>query len=144
MIKIIENNKINDIIFSQPERLKVGLAESWHEIGARFNRHTEVLIKNPPKTGRIYKSHQASAPGEAPANQTGRLMKSQKYTVHSAFEMEAGATAVSKKGKPYPRFLENGTSRMLPRPFIGRTANEIEFDVIKILEQHTGLRLTQV
>jgi hypothetical protein len=75
------------------------------------------LIESPPKTGRIYRrrgvEHQASAPGEAPAADTGTLAGS----IITEFDRSellgtVAATAV------YAQALELGTPRIRPRPYM--------------------------
>lgn len=72
------------------------------------------------KTGRLYQrrsvSHRASAPGEAPANDTGRLANSINAQVGrqaNEAEVRAGGGIVR-----YARMLEFGTIRMAARPFM--------------------------
>ncbi len=88
------------------------------------------LITQGPKTGRVYRirgrDHQASAPKEPPANVTGRLVKSFNYNVHGPYEMELGESA------PYAGFLEDGTSRIKPRPHVIRAINETQGEVVNI------------
>lgn len=76
------------------------------------------LIKSGPKSGRIYsrggRKHQASAPGEAPADDTGNLAA-------NVFVVEgttAGTTASVVARAVYAMALEFGTKNMLPRPFM--------------------------
>lgn len=59
--------------------------------------------------------HQASAPGEAPAFDTGDLLRG--LTVKGE-ETPEGATVTVESRAPYSVFLEKGTSKMLPRPFM--------------------------
>lgn len=83
------------------------------------NRAVEGII-DPPKTGRIYKSkhrkgatHQASAPGEFPAADSGRLhqsITSVEASTQDVIRFETGGNV------PYATYLELGTSRMAPRP----------------------------
>ncbi len=67
------------------------------------------------KSGRQYFSngtrHTSSAPGQAPANNTGALVASIKVTK----ERNKSTINISKN---YAIFLEFGTSKMRPRPFI--------------------------
>ena len=63
-------------------------------------------IKGPPK-----RTHRASAPGEAPANDTGRLAES----IQSSIE---GKTAEVFTNMEYAPWLEFGTQKMEPRPFL--------------------------
>lgn len=68
-----------------------------------------------PKTGRIYKrrgvTHQASAPGQAPATDTGMLARN---IVSSAKD---GVAVVEARTK-YAVHLEYGTRRTAARPFL--------------------------
>lgn len=75
-------------------------------------------IINPPKTGRIYPStwrkgamHQASAPGESPAADSGRLHQS-----HTWVGDEAALTVHAGTAAPYAVRLELGDDRVQPRP----------------------------
>lgn len=74
-----------------------------------------------PKTGRIYKRgkgfHQASAPGEAPANDLGFLASSLRIVITDKNQVDLSAMA------PYAIHLEYGTRNMRPRPFL-RPAGE--------------------
>lgn len=89
-----------------------------------------LAIQNPPKTGATYKHgkivHQASAPGEAPATDTGNL---------------AGSGTVRRVGlahyqcvfsTPYARALEfgNPSGTILPRPYL-RPAVQKEEPVLR-------------
>ena len=64
------------------------------------------------------KLHQASAPGEFPANLSGKLVKGIDYSVRGSNSMEFGDKA--KHGK----YLELGTKNMEPREHIVRTVEE--------------------
>lgn len=85
-----------------------------------------VLEESRIGTGRVYtrrgKRHQASAPGEPPARDTGRLMESiavlSRATPNELVSTVGPREAAFKKRAPYPVFLEFGTRRMKPRPFM--------------------------
>jgi HK97 gp10 family phage protein len=72
-----------------------------------------------PKTGRLYQrggvTHQASAPGEAPATDTGRLVSS---IVADVERTPNGPVGVVVARTAYATYLEFGTRRMAPRPFM--------------------------
>ena len=71
-------------------------------------------IDGSKRSGRIYGKHQASAPGEYPKSLTGQL-------VASLFKRVSSSTALTAEvgtGLDYGKFLEFGTSRMLPRPWL--------------------------
>ena len=82
---------------------------------------TEVkrMIQRGPKTGRVYtrgkgqnlsREHQASAPGEAPATDTGALASSIYFEASSPREATIGSRLA------YAAYLEFGTQRIAPRP----------------------------
>lgn len=82
------------------------------------------LITSPPKTGKVYRrrgvTHQASAPGQAPASDSGRLAQSRVINIFPDW-MIARLTFRTD----YAMKLEIGTSKMEPRPF-GRRALAME------------------
>jgi hypothetical protein len=71
-------------------------------------------IQRGPKTGQVYVrgnvTHQASAPGEAPATDTGTLASSISY------RMVRAMTAEIESRLPYATYLEFGTRNIAPRP----------------------------
>lgn len=75
-------------------------------------------ILSPPKTGRVYRSrtkpspHQASAPGEAPADWTGELQRS------LTTERTGRLAAVVKVAARHGARLELGGRGVAPRPFL--------------------------
>lgn len=75
----------------------------------------KLKIEDTDKSGRVYQrgkvTHQASAPGEPPATDTGFLVNS-----IMSDEEKPLCWAVSV-GAEYGAYLEYGTSRMGPRPF---------------------------
>lgn len=85
-----------------------------------------------PKTGRIYGTHQASAPGESPAIDTGALINS--ISTH----IEDRLTATVSETSEYAPHLEFGTTTMAPRPHMSpafeHARNGFQRDVQKLLE----------
>lgn len=74
-------------------------------------------IQGPPKTGREYprgkngdKVHRASAPGQAPATDTGALVNSTYYTMVDDYTAAIGSRL------EYAFYLEFGTFKMEARP----------------------------
>lgn len=90
------------------------------------------LILDGEKTGRIYRrrgvEHQASAPGQAPASDTGRLVQSGRTSYDKA---EVSGTA--QWSTDYAEYLEHGTEKMEPRPFarpaLANKKDEIAADI---------------
>jgi phage gpG-like protein len=89
-------------------------------------------ILQPPKTGRVYKrntvSHQASAPGESPASDTGRLAQS----VTTTYDIP-NITGYVNVSTEYAEGLEFGTPRVAPRPYarvsLAEKTEEIRADI---------------
>lgn len=75
----------------------------------------KTSIARGPKTGRVYRrrsvAHQASAPGQPPATDTGKL-------VGSVVSDGVGMAAYVEVRSIYAKWLEYGTRRMAPRPFL--------------------------
>lgn len=90
------------------------------------------LILNTPKTGRLYGNHQASAPGEPPANLTGHLVASFKKvqsTTGSVVSVRVTNTA------KYAMFLEFGTRKMAARPFMRPAYTNVKDQMLRLIEQ---------
>lgn len=81
----------------------------------KMAKEMKKSILSGAKSGRQYyvngARHTASAPGQPPANVTGELVRSIKVTK----ERNKSTINISKN---YAIFLEFGTSKMRPRPFI--------------------------
>ena len=132
-ITIKATRKTREVLIDIPKHMRKhrqGLENALYEHGPEVIRETKRLIINGPKTGRIYTirgaRHQASAPGEAPANRTGKLAKSGNYNVHGPFQMEVGESV------PYAGYLEDGTGKIKPRPHVIRAINETQGDAVRV------------
>lgn len=86
------------------------------------------FIVSGEKTGKIYRRrgvvHQASAPGEPPASDTGRLVGSRETTLDA---VNLGAKLAFHTD--YAWRLEAGTLNMEPRPFARRALFESQAEV---------------
>ena len=91
---------------------------------ATFNVQSRVkLSMEPPKTGLIYKrpggkTHQASAPGEAPAIDYGNMVNS----IQVDFE-NGGLTGIVFTSRDYAALLEFGGAHVAARPFMEPAVN---------------------
>lgn len=83
----------------------------------------QVLDVPPERTGRMYGAHQASAPGEPPAPDTRTLVDS--LRVESEWRGRTYSVDVVTDAE-YAMMLEEGTSKMAPRPFLRSTLQENE------------------
>ena len=91
---------------------KVG--EVVMETAAGIEAGVKLRIQQGPATGRTYKrrsvTHTASAPGEAPASDTGALMGSIYHESTGPLSAIVGARIA------YAAYLEFGTRKIAPRP----------------------------
>ena len=104
------------------KKLEEDLQQPFREVilgGAQLIRGEAIKsIQTGPKSGRVYekynprRTHTASAPGEAPASDTGNLVS------QIMVRQETRDNVVVESNALYSSFLEFGTSKMLPRPFL--------------------------
>lgn len=112
--------------------------------GANIVRN-EVLrrILEDAKTGRIYRrrgvEHQASAPGEAPASDTGTLVRGITVEVD-----EATLTVRITNSAEYAAALEFGTDKIEPRPHMRVSLAEKRAEVEAAVGREIQLELEQV
>ena len=111
-------------------------AEQKH--GARCVDELEKVITTGTRSGRTYtykgNKYVASAPGEPPANRSGRLASS--FGFHRTIkELHIYNKAKSDDGAPYPWYLEEGTSRMKPRFYFLTTIKKLGLEFKKELEK---------
>lgn len=89
-------------------------------------------IARGPKTGQVYRrgnvTHQASAPGQAPATDTGRLVNNIYFERLGATTAAVGSTLV------YAEHLEYGTRKMAARPFFRPAVEKMRKQFQKRLE----------
>lgn len=92
-------------------------------------------IARGPASGRVYekynprRTHQASAPGQPPMTDTGRLVNSIEFDKIGDLTATVGSKLV------YAPWLEYGTSRMAARPFFRPAVEEIRAKYIQRLER---------
>lgn len=125
---VITNNRI-------PE-LKKQFPQVVEEIVDKTAFEVERLAKESmqgPKHGRVYargaKDHQASAPGEAPAMDTGTLANSITTEKHGPHEAWVGPHT------EYAVSLEFGTRHMAARPYMKPAAQKAKVKFLEALKQ---------
>ncbi len=105
--------------------VRQGAIDGLNAIGLAALATAKRKIQSGPASGRVYRKygpkrvHQASAPGEAPATDTGALVNSGFHELDErALEVHIGFS------KLYAVFLEFGTRLMSKRPFLLPTMEE--------------------
>jgi hypothetical protein len=99
-------------------RILAGVDGGLRRTGEILIAEARRLILDTPKTGRMYGSHQASAPGEAPASETGALVSGLSVVFRGN---QYSRTVVLSSNDPKSSWLEFGTGRVAPRPFMTPT-----------------------
>ena len=115
-------------------RFQGGLNSAAHIAGGLLVRTSQQGQSSGPKSGRMYGSHQASAPGEYSAPRTWSLHNSTAYEVSGASMFRFGV------GTHYGAYQEFGTSKMAPRRNLQQSyeANEDQ------LQQVFGVQLLRM
>ena len=96
---------------SEFQKLLVDAEKITNEAADYMAEEMKKSISSGAKSGRKYGNHTSSAPGQSPANWTGELIRSIKV------QKDKNKSFVYVTAK-YAEFLEFGTSKMRPRPFI--------------------------
>lgn len=84
----------------------------------------ESMAHTPRDTSKSYftnnksKAHHPSLPGNPPAPDTGNLRNSIRYEIHDERKEVYGIVGTTQKDPPYGEYLEYGTSKMQPRPWL--------------------------
>ena len=118
-----------------PENFRVGLMQAAHMAGQVLVRTVQSGMTSGSKSGRVYGSHQASAPGEYSAVRTGNLLGSADYEVSGANFLRFGVGAF------YGVYQELGTSKMGARPNLGNAVSDAGNEVENLLGQVTFRRI---
>jgi len=124
-ISIIERGQTGKVLVDVGDiknRFDQGIRDAFFDQGDRNVKYARKEILKRNKTGRLYmikgKPHRASAPGEFPANLSGKLRKGIDYSVRGSNSMEFGDRV------KYGKYLELGTKNMEPREHIVATVEK--------------------
>ena len=136
------NQKIYAKLCDIENNFKNGIHEAYIVI-SRYLIRTNKKDFRSPKSGRFYRynlngriiTHRASAPGEPPARLTGRLENtiSTRTPGSTSMTYSAGNDEVI-----YARFLEEGTVKMEPRPFMIKSIRDNQGLIIESFYDYIG------
>jgi len=98
------------------------LSERLEDAGAYAETAVKIALSM-PGGGKLYGSHRASAPGQAPTTWRGDLRAS---ITHTVMKLGLFLTAIVGTDKTYAPKLEYGTIKMAPRPFMRVTIARIQ------------------
>jgi hypothetical protein len=122
----IVQNRLPDLLLRLRPGLQVVLNKAAQDVEAR----AKVSILSDGKSGRMYGPHQASAPGEAPANDLGNLA--------AGIAVADGADALHKRvvsNAEYSEGLELGTTKVAARPFLGPALESVRQPFTRAVQQ---------
>ena len=118
-ISVRNSKQVEDALLKYGEAVEGGIEQIVKATALNALTDVKKRIQRPPKTGKIYKrgniSHQASAPGESPATDTGTLVSSIYFTFFSRSNNAAMYAKIQSR-LPYAYYLEFGTMKIKPRP----------------------------
>ena len=133
MIKV-EIQEIKTDFDLTTEKAKKGVSDGLMAIALMAQGIAQKSILKGPKSGRVYKRgkkfHQASAPGEAPANDLGFLAAN----INAQMTEELTASLISSA--PYSIHLEYGSRRMSARPFLRPAGEAVKEQAKEILNAY--------
>lgn len=98
------------------------LSDRLEDAGAFAETAVKIALSM-PGGGKLYGSHRASSPGQAPTTWTGDLRAS---ITHTVMKLGLFLTAIVGTDKDYAPLLEYGTGKMAPRPFMRVTIARIQ------------------
>lgn len=117
--------------------------ESRAYVAANELRNAELEILRGQRGGRIYgvpgtkRKYQASAPGQPPAVRTGAFRLSwqpQAYVMFGSYisRIESSLQVGTRRSYTLGELLENGTSKMAPRPHQDKILEKAEPNIVRI------------
>lgn len=125
----VDTDRLNSIL----SRVGANTEQALRQVAFKVAQEA-VLSMSEPKTGRLYGEHRASAPGQAPAIDTGALVNSIYVATPSGNNPPAGADVTLPDPKRdtvnvgpsvwYGAVLEFGIG-MAPRPFMRPAVNRV-------------------
>ena len=106
-------------------------------------RNAELDVLKGSRSGRVYKkpyssaTYTASAPGEPPARRSGALRLNWHGEVQGGSAGSGGVqiTAVLESEQHYAGYLENGTSKMAPRPYKDKITEKATPEIVAIYNE---------
>ncbi len=106
-------------------------------------RNAELNVLKGQRSGKRYRKYPyksmytASAPGEPPARRTGNLRLHWNGQVKKGVSSGNGVEIIAEleSQEPYAAALENGTSKMAPRPFVEKIKEEAAPEIQRIYSE---------
>lgn len=138
------NSRVWRMIDKMRPKTKTAIRKAWFSVGRDLKIVATAEVLRAPKGGRVYiirskggrtRRHTASAPGETHANRSGELRKSISWRVYGYARMDFGY-GFTGDAVDYDSFVEDGTSKMDPRPTIANAVKTVQKSVRQHVERH--------
>lgn len=129
------------------EKISDGMRDELYRRGVQITqvlRKTELEVLAGARNGIKYKSlpNRSSAPGEAPAAQSGKLRQEwDDITERQGNGHTSIVTSRITSTTPYAGYLEEGTERMAARPFVDKILEKAEPEILEIARAPYGPHL---
>ena len=141
----VDGKKIEKAVMATVEEMIENIDRKVLSRGVRAMnalRNAEINVLKGQRSGRVYrvpyskKTYTASAPGESPARRTGALRLHWNGDV-KARNTSRGikVTSVLESCEEYASALENGTSKMAPRPFVEKIKEKAMPEIQRIYNE---------
>ena len=117
-----------------------GIQGALNQAGFNLVKTAKDGMQRETKKGRVYKrrgrrSRRASAAGQYPGIVTGQTIKSVFFEIRGGSQMEFGIRDRTDGPKDLPKMLEEGTSKMKPRPTLALSHAAREKDTLNYLRR---------
>ena len=117
-----------------------GIQAALNQAGFNLVKTAKDGMQRETKKGRVYKrrgrrSRRASAAGQYPGIVTGQTIQSVFFEIRGGSQMEFGIKDRTDGPKDLPKMLEEGTSKMKPRPTLGLSHKAREKDTLNYLRR---------
>lgn len=117
-----------------PIDLRAGIGTALATSAVQMDAYAKQKIQGGGRSGRVHRrrsvTHQASAPGEFPKTDRGQLVASLFFKVAADKLSAFFGTKLA-----YGKYLEYGTTRMAPRPWLRPTLKANEASIVARLKQ---------
>lgn len=149
-IKLTPKGKDNliGVLPKMDREFKGGVQAALNQAGFNLVKTAKDGMQRETKKGRVYKrrgrrSRRASAAGQYPGIVTDQTINSVFFEIRGGSQMEFGIKDRAEGPKDLPKMLEEGTSKMKPRPTLGNSHKAREKDTLNYLRRMPFDRMTK-
>ena len=139
---------LTGVLPQMDRRFQGGIQAALNQGGFNLVKTAKDGMQRETKKGRVYKrrgrrAKRASAAGQYPGIVSGKTIQSVFFEIRGSSQMEFGIRDRKDGPKDLPKWLEEGTSKMKPRPTLALTHAAREKDTLNYLRRMPFDRMTQ-